>query len=123
SLRNDRLDVPKDDPFPSHSDYFPNSGVDLKYGVRSGLRSDMTVNPDVGQVEVDPAEVNLTAFETFFPERRGFFVEGADLFAFGRSRAFNNFSVPTIFHSRRIGRVPQRPLRGPNFNFVDAPSQ
>src|SRR6185503_7206383 len=59
----------------------------------------------------------------FYPERRPFFVEGADLFAFGRSRAMNNFSVPTVFHSRRIGRTPQRGLGGPEFRFVDTPVQ
>ncbi len=122
-LRNERLDFPNGNPFRSRSDYFRNAGVDAKYGVTSDLSLDVTVNPDFGQVEVDPAEVNLTAFETFFPEHRGFFVEGADLFAFGRSRAFNNFSVPTIFNSRRIGRTPQLQLGGPEFGFLDAPSQ
>ena len=121
--RNERLLTDPQNPFRSSSDYFGSVGGDLKYGVTSDLTLDLTVNPDFGQVEVDPAEVNLTAFETFFPERRSFFVEGADLFAFGRSRAFNNFSVPTIFHSRRIGRPPQRVLIGPGFGFVDAPTQ
>ena len=121
--RNERLLTDPQDPFRSSSDYFGSVGGDLKYGVTSDLTLDLTVNPDFGQVEVDPAEVNLTAFETFFPERRSFFVEGADLFAFGRSRAFNNFSVPTIFHSRRIGRTPQRLLDPSTFGFVDAPSQ
>ena len=121
--RNERLDFPSNHPFRTHDDYFGNAGADVKYGLTSDLTLDLTVNPDFGQVEVDPAVVNLTAFETFFPERRGFFVEGADLFTFGRSRAFNNFSVPTIFHSRRIGRTPQRILRAPLFNFVDAPDQ
>ena len=83
----------------------------------------MTVNPDFGEVEVDSAEVNLTAFETFFSERRPFFVEGSDLFTFGRSRALNNFGVPTVFHSRRIGRSPQLALGGPGYGFVDAPEQ
>jgi hypothetical protein len=123
AVRNERLDFPRNDPFRSHSDYFENVGADLKYGVTSDLTLDLTVNPDFGQVEVDPAVVNLTAFETFFPEHRGFFVEGADLFAFGRSRAQNNFSVPTIFNSRRIGRVPQLSLGGRDFGFANAPEQ
>jgi hypothetical protein len=121
--RNERLLIPEQNPFRSSSDYFGAVGGDVKYGLTSDLTLDLTVNPDFGQVEVDPAEVNLTAFETFFPERRSFFVEGADLFAFGRSRAFNNFGVPTIFHSRRIGRQPQRVLAGPSFGFVDSPDQ
>ena len=121
--RNERLDFPKEDPFRSASDYFGRAGADLKYGITSDLTLDLTANPDFGQVEVDPAQVNLTAIETFYPEHRPFFVEGADLFGFGRSRAFNNFSVPTIFHSRRIGRTPQRGLFGADYAFVDAPAQ
>src|SRR5262249_38635276 len=62
---------------------------------------------------------NLTGFETFFADKRPFFVEGADLFGFGSSRPFNNFSVPTIFNSRRIGRAPQLGLSGPN---TDSPT-
>jgi hypothetical protein len=121
--RNERFDVDPTDPFRSPSDYLGNAGGDLKYGVTSDLTLDLTVNPDFGQVEVDPAEVNLTAFETFYPEKRPFFVEGADLFSFGRSRAFNNFSVPTIFFSRRIGRSPQLGLGGTGYVHIDAPDQ
>lgn len=58
-------------------------GADLKLGVTSGLTLDLTANPDFGQVEADPAVVNLTAFESFFPEKRPFFVEGGNLFRFG----------------------------------------
>jgi hypothetical protein len=123
SSRNEHLDVPPGDPFRTRNDFFGATGGDLKYGLTSDLTLDLTVNPDFGQVEVDPAEVNLTAFETLFPERRPFFIEGSDLFAFGRSRAFNNFSVPTVFNSRRIGRSPQLVLGGSNFNSVNAPQQ
>ena len=63
-------------PFRSGSDYFGRAGVDLKYRLASNLTLDATANPDFGQVEVDPAVINLTAFETRFPERRPFFVEG-----------------------------------------------
>ena len=123
SARNERLQFPPGDPFRSGSDYFGAGGADLKYGITSDLTLDLTANPDFGQVEVDPAQVNLTAFETFFPEHRPFFVEGSDLFAFGHSRAFNNFGVPTIFDSRRIGRAPQRVLDDPNDLYVDSPAQ
>ncbi len=58
-------------------------GADIKVGVTSSLTLDLTANPDFGQVEADPAVVNLTAFETFFPEKRPFFVEGGNLFRFG----------------------------------------
>src|ERR1041384_1486619 len=74
---------PAGDPFDKASAYAGNAGVDVKYGVTSNLTLDGTINPDFGQVEIDPAFVNLTAFEQFLPERRPFFVEGADIFNFG----------------------------------------
>ncbi len=93
-------------------------GLDLKYGVTSNLTLDATVNPDFGQVEVDPAVVNLTDFETYFEERRPFFVEGANLFEFsGGGGAF----APTLFYSRRIGRTPSRPASEPG-GYADNPS-
>ena len=78
----------------------------------SNLSLTATINPDFGQVEVDPAVVNLTQFETFFEERRPFFVEGAKVFAnFGASGASSYtsyfFPEPTLFYSRRVGRAPQ----------------
>jgi len=76
------------------------AGADFKIGISSHVTLDATVNPDFGQVEADPAELNLTAFETFFPEKRPFFIEGSELFA--------TESSLNIFHSRRIGRQPQR---------------
>ncbi len=72
-------------------------GADVKYGITSNLTLDATVNPDFGQVEADPAVLNLSAFEQFFEERRPFFLEGAGIFSFA-----NN-----LFYSRRIGRSPQ----------------
>jgi len=86
-------------PFRSGSDYFGRGGLDLKYRLTSNLTLDGTVNPDFGQVEVDPAVINLTAFETRFAERRPFFVEGAEIFEFGED-------APEILYSRRIGRPP-----------------
>jgi hypothetical protein len=84
-------------------------GADFKYLLASNLTLTGTVNPDFGQVEVDPAVVNLTAFETYFPERRPFFVEGGGLFGFGGLSCFfcSDVSAPSLFYSRRIGRQPQ----------------
>ena len=84
-------------------------GADLKYLLTSNLTLDATINPDFGQVEVDPAVVNLTAFETFFPEKRPFFIEGSGTFGFGGFSCFfcSNVSSLSLFYSRRIGRVPQ----------------
>jgi hypothetical protein len=88
-------------PFDDGSHTSAGAGIDLKYGVTSDLTLQATVNPDFGQVEADPAVVNLTAFETFFEERRPFFVEGADIFGFGPPGG----QVP-LFYSRRVGRAP-----------------
>lgn len=75
---------------------FGNTGVDLKYGVSSNVTLDATFNPDFGQVELDEPVLNLSAFETYFSERRPFFMEGSDLFN----------TVYDQFYSRRIGRAP-----------------
>jgi hypothetical protein len=75
-------------------------GVDLKYAVTSALTLSATVNPDFGQVEADPAVVNLGAFETFFDERRPFFIEGSGNYDF-------NCRECSLFYSRRIGRAPR----------------
>ena len=111
------------DPFRSGDEYHGSAGLDLKYGLTSDLTLNATINPDFGQVEVDPAVVNLSVFETFFPEKRPFFVEGADVFRFGGIRASNSFGVPDIFFSRRIGREPQRGVGGEGVNFLDAPTE
>ena len=72
-------------PYRSGSDYFGGAGLDLKYRITSNVTLDGTVNPDFGQVELDPSIINLTAFETQYAERRPFFVEGADIFNFGEA--------------------------------------
>ena len=111
------------DPYDRAHDYFGSGGMDLKYGVTSNLTLDATLNPDFGQVELDPAFVNLTAFEQFLPEHRPFFVEGADIFGFGGgSGGFVQFgNAPQFFYSRRIGHAPQGPTTSPG-QFVDYPS-
>jgi hypothetical protein len=84
-------------------------GADLKYLLTSNVTLDATINPDFGQVEVDPAVVNLSAFETFFQEKRPFFIEGSGTFGFGGFSCFfcSNVSSLSLFYSRRIGRTPQ----------------
>jgi len=89
-----------------------NAGFDLKVGLKSNLTFDASVNPDFGQVEVDPAVVNLSAYETYYEEKRPFFIEGAALFnGFGRGGIYFNANInwpnPRLFYSRRIGREPQ----------------
>lgn len=82
-------------------------GADIRYGINSALTLSATVNPDFGQVEADPAVVNLSAFETFFPERRPFFNEGIDIFRFRIADGDGDDSNQELFYTRRIGRTPQ----------------
>ena len=96
-------------PFTDGSERTLRGGADLKAGLGPNLTFQATANPDFGQVELDPAEVNLTAFESFFPERRPFFVEGSQLLD-GGGQAY--------FYSRRIGAAPRGPAPG---TFVDRP--
>ncbi|MDQ3996798.1 MAG: carbohydrate binding family 9 domain-containing protein [Gemmatimonadota bacterium] len=100
------IDDPRD-PFAVERTAGVRVGGDVKMGLGPGLTLDATINPDFGQVEADPAEVNLSAFETFFDERRPFFVEGAQLF---------QPSGPGWFYSRRIG-APAR--ASPDGDYVD----
>jgi hypothetical protein len=99
-------------PFETGKKYLGNTGFDLKIGLKSNLTLDTTVNPDFGQVEVDPAVINLSDYETYFSEKRPFFIEGSNIFdQFGRGGATSNASIswssPSFFYSRRIGRAPQ----------------
>jgi len=99
-------------PFQTGEDFSGNAGFDIKLGLKSNLTLDATVNPDFGQVEVDPAVINLSAYETYYQEKRPFFIEGASIFrGFGRGGIYINASInwpnPTFFYSRRIGRIPQ----------------
>jgi hypothetical protein len=90
------------------------AGLDIKYGLTSDFTLDVAVNPDFGQVEADPAIVNLSAFETFYPEKRPLFLEGSGLFAAG-------LSVGDMFYSRRIGRAPRGDADAPPGGTVDIP--
>ena len=90
---------------------FAGTGADLKYGISSGVTLDATINPDFGQVEADPEVLNLSVFETFYPEKRTFFIEGAHL-----------FSTPfRLFHSRRIGKRPGTYSVRPGDRVLDKP--
>ena len=82
-------------------------GGDVKYRIAPNLTLDATINPDFGQVEADPAVLNLSAFESFFDERRPFFVAGRGLFSQDVNCSAVNCSGENLFYSRRIGRTPQ----------------
>jgi len=103
--------VPAGDPLRSSPNPGATLGLDLKYQVAPGLTLSGTVNPDFGQVEADPAVVNLGSFETYFSERRPFFVEGS-----------GNLSYNDLFYSRRVGRSPQRFADAPDGGFSDQPT-
>ena len=81
-------------------EFFGNTGVDIKYGLSSNLILDATINPDFGQVEIDEIVLNLTNYETFYPEKRPFFLEGNKIF-----EPINN-DLCQLFYSRRIGKDP-----------------
>ena len=110
-----REDVDDADPFRGDNDVWGSTGLDLKYGVTSNLTLTATVNPDFGQVDADPSVVNLGTRETFYPENRPFFLEGAEIFRFPL--------VPEghAFYSRRLGRPPQLGASAPSGGFVDMP--
>src|SRR5690606_3915882 len=111
------------DPFNSGSDYKPGFGADIKMGLGTNLNLNATINPDFGQVEIDPAVINLSDIETFFNEKRPFFVEGSTIFNFGQGGATNywgfNCANPIIFYSRMIGRAPQGTV--PEADYSDLP--
>ncbi|NWF51238.1 MAG: carbohydrate binding family 9 domain-containing protein [Ignavibacteriaceae bacterium] len=111
------------DPFNDGSEYFTSYGADLKVGLGSNLTLNATINPDFGQVEIDPAVINLSDVETFYQEKRPFFIEGSNIFNFGVGGANNywgfNWGSPDFFYSRRIGRAPQGSL--PDADFVNYP--
>lgn len=106
---------PGPNPFRTDREFYTSGGLDLQFRATSNLTLNATINPDFGQVEVDPAVVNLGVYETFFQEKRPFFVEGSEIFSFGA----NGTSGGQLFYSRRIGRSPT--LAGPG-SAVDVPT-
>jgi hypothetical protein len=93
-----------------------NAGLDAKIGISTNFTVDLTVNPDFGQVESDPSVMNLTAFETFYEEKRPFFLEGLTIFDY-------KFDNQSLFYSRRIGHSPSRPVYPNSNRFVKSPDK
>jgi hypothetical protein len=114
--------VERGDPFDDGHAGFRGAGLDVKAGVAPNFTLDLSANPDFGQVELDPAFVNLTEFEQFLTEHRPFFVEGASIFKFGGTGGGINthFETPLLFYSRRIGRPPQGESTSPG-DFTSVP--
>lgn len=94
--------VPRSAATPNGREFTSNVGLDLKFKPWAGLTVDATINPDFGQVEADPAVLNLSTFETFYPEKRPFFIEGSQIIRF---TTFGGEFGPGLFYSRRIGRA------------------
>lgn len=101
--KTENFEAEAGNPFATGSATGLDAGLDAKIGITSDITLDLTVNPDFGQVEADPSQVNLSAFELFFQERRPFFTEGANTLSFPVSQTSENI----LFYSRRIGRQPQ----------------
>ena len=123
SSRLTRAPGDRSNPFYDPSEGSARIGADVRYGLPRGLTLTATISPDFGQVEVDPAVVNLSAFEVFFPERRPFFLEGVDIFRFGGTVTFNDNNPSNFFYTRRIGRAPRRSPASLGAEFVDVPLQ
>ena len=101
--------MPTNDPFNGGNVQSARAGLDVKYNLSSNFTLDATFNPDFRRVEADPAVVNLTAFETSFPEKRPFFIASSGVFGFGGFNCYfcSNVSSLSAFYTRRIGRSPQ----------------
>ncbi|HUQ48326.1 MAG TPA: DUF5916 domain-containing protein [Gemmatimonadaceae bacterium] len=115
--------VASNDPYHSNRQGVARAGGDAKLNITSNLTLDATVNPDFGQVEVDPASVNLSVFETTFSEKRPFFVSNSQYFSNGGFSCYfcNNVSSLNLIYTRRIGRSPQLAgLVGSRAQFMDA---
>lgn len=98
-------------------------GVDGKIGITSDITLDFTINPDFGQVEADPSQVNLSAFQVYFRERRPFFVEGNNILTFPltESAAGGPFNRDNLFYSRRIGGLPHHSPRLEEGEYANTP--
>ncbi|MCK5145141.1 carbohydrate binding family 9 domain-containing protein [bacterium] len=100
-----------------------NGGIDGKIGITSDITLDFTINPDFGQVEADPSEVNLTAYESFFQEKRPFFIEGRNIFSYQVMMGDGDIANDNLFYSRRIGRRPAYFPDTVDDEYVDMPNQ
>ena len=112
----DRYEAESGNPYADGNDFTLNAGLDAKIGITNDLTLDVTINPDFGQVEADPAAINLDGFEIFNRDQRPFFVENKNIFDYRFADNRNN-----LFFSRRIGRRPQVSTETPGGAFVDQP--
>jgi hypothetical protein len=116
-----RFEKEEGNPFATGQSTNWSGGLDAKMALTSDLTLDVTVNPDFGQVEADPSVVNLTAFETFFEEKRPFFIEGQNILDYRIMGGDSPFSNDQLFYSRRVGRPPQHSPELGNDEFMQMP--
>ncbi len=107
------------DPFTDGKELDGRLGLDAKIGLTNNLTLDLTINPDFGQVEADPSEVNLSAFESYFQEKRMFFIEGRNIYNFPLRLGDGNDANDNLFYSRRIGKRPS--YYPDDYSFIDNP--
>jgi hypothetical protein len=112
----DRYEAEPGNPYADGNDFTVNAGLDAKIGITNDLTLDVTINPDFGQVEADPAAINLDGFEIFNRDQRPFFVENKNIFDYRFADNRNN-----LFFSRRIGRSPQVSPETVDGAFTDQP--
>ncbi len=108
-------------PFAEGTDYHAKAGLDAKIGLTNNFTMDLSILPDFGQVEADPSEVNLSAYETYFEEKRPFFIEGNNISSFNLGLGDGGLGNDNLFYSRRIGRHPRGQFSNPENAYVDYP--
>ena len=121
--RTERFKKDGDNPFLDGKKSAISAGLDGKAAITNDLTLDFSINPDFGQVEADPSEVNLSAFESYFSERRPFFVEGKNIYQFEPSNSIviHNMGADNLFYSRRIGRSPHNSPELADKEYADIP--
>jgi len=121
--RTERFKKDGDNPFLDGKKSVFSAGLDGKAAITNDLTLDFSINPDFGQVEADPSEVNLSAFESYFSERRPFFVEGKNIYQFEPSNSIviHNMGADNLFYSRRIGRSPHNSPELADNEYADVP--
>ncbi|MEO1049891.1 MAG: DUF5916 domain-containing protein [Bacteroidota bacterium] len=122
--QTERFEKEEGNPFATGRSSDVTFGVDGKLGITSDITLDFTINPDFGQVEADPSQVNLSAFQVFFSEQRPFFIEGNNIldFRLTNSEAGGPFNRDNLFYSRRIGGSPHRFPSLDDNEYADQPS-
>ncbi len=121
--RTERFEKDGDNPFLDGKKSVFSAGVDGKAAITNDLTLDFSINPDFGQVEADPSEVNLSAFESYFSEQRPFFIEGKNIYEFEPSSSIviHNMGADNLFYSRRIGRYPHNSPELNDNEYADIP--